>query len=268
VYLLAAPRRIPHIVLAAALTAALALAPFLADGHALYTQTVAFQRTRWLMPVDQRVLTWLIYWLGVNPLAPIGALHLRRPAWLLAGFSSGIIFLFAPQTYYHYFVPIVPFAALLSAPVLARLAAIGPQLVILGGIVLSVLWASIIDLGGSSPLYLTAAHLSRIEPTVSRVQRLTHPGDAVLADQYEYAYLANRPALAHYFWNIGVLVNARYLERRLPGATVVVLSYGASSGYPAGFVAYLDAHYPHLTTIANTIWIIGGRRQSDLISLH
>jgi hypothetical protein len=60
--------------------------------------------------------------------------------------------------------------------------------------------------------------------------------------------------LAHYFWNVGVLVNARYLEHRVSGARAVVLSYGASSGFPAGFTAYLDHHFPSVNTLANTIW--------------
>jgi hypothetical protein len=249
-------------------TGAIAFAPFLADSHTLYAQTVAFQRSRWLMPVDQRVLTWLIYWLGMNPLALVGAVRLRRPLWLLIGFALGIVFLFASQTYYHYFVPIVPFGVLLSAPILARRTSVRVRAVIVGGVLLSVVWSGIIDLGGPSPLYLTAARLSDVQPTVNRLEQFARPGQPILADQYEYAYLANRPALAHYFWNLGVLVNARYLERRVQRAAAVVLSYGASSGYPAGFVAYLNARYRRVTTIANTIWIIGRRRQSEPRSLH
>jgi hypothetical protein len=259
VYVLAAPRRAPVMMLSAAVTGLVAFAPFAGEAHALYAQTVEFQRTRWLMPVDQRVLTWLLYWLVMNPLALIGVVRLRRPAWLVVGFALGLVFLFAAQTYYHYFVPIVPFGALLSAPVLARFSKVGPRLVTVGGVLLALVWSSTIDLGGSSPLYLTAAHLSRVESAVRRIERLTPPGGAILADRYEYAYLAQRPALAHYFWNVGVLVNARYLERRVPKAAGVVLSYGASSGYPAGFVDYLNVHYPRMATVANTIWIIESR---------
>jgi hypothetical protein len=211
------------------------------------------------MPADQRVLTWLLYWVGVSPLALIGAARVRRPPWLLAGFALGILFLLAPQTYYHYFVPIVPFGALLSAPVLARFNKFGPRTVAAGGIALSVIWSSIIDLGGPSPLFVTAAHLSDLQPAVQRVEGFTPAGSPILADRFEYAYLSERPALAHYFWNIGVLVDARYLERKLPGASAVVLSDGASSGYPAGFVKYLNARYPHVTTMSSTVWILRSR---------
>jgi hypothetical protein len=83
-----------------------------------------------------------------------------------------------------------------------------------------------------------------------------------LGDRDEYAYLAGRPSVAHYFWNVGVLVNARYLERRLSRAGAVVLSQGASSGYPAGFEQYLDARYPRVSTDATSVWILRRSRLS------
>jgi 4-amino-4-deoxy-L-arabinose transferase-like glycosyltransferase len=255
VYLLAAPRRALSCLLGAAVALALAFAPFLGQLHALYDQTVAFQRTRWLMDLDERLQTAGLYWLLVNLLALPGLARGGRPLWLRAGFVLGGVFLLASQVYYHYFVPVVPFAALLAAPLVDRAVHAAPRLVLTLGLLLIGLWAFVIDDGGPSPLFVTAAHLSDIQPTIDLLDRTTRPGDPVLADRYEYAYLANRPALAHYFWNVGVLVHAPYLERRVPRAGAVVLSYGASSGFPAGFVRYLNAQYTSVQTPANTVWL-------------
>jgi hypothetical protein len=107
---------------------------------------------------------------------------------------------------------------------------------------------------------VTAAHLSDIAPTIKLVEARSRPGSAILADRYEYAYLARRRAAQHYFWNVGVLLPASALERRLDQARMVVLSYGASSGYPAGFIRFLDARFPKVRTRANTVWVVGKRQ--------
>ena len=261
VYVLAAPRRSPAIILGAGAALAAVFAPFLPYAHQLYDQTVTFQRTRWLMPLDQRIGTTLIFWLGLNALA-VAAMVRQRPhrPWLLAGFALGGVFVLSSQVYYHYFVPAVPFAALIAAPFVARFAR-SAFLALAGFLIAAVIaWAALIDLGGSAPAYVTAAHLSSIQPTIQVLRASTDPGDYVLADRYEYSYLANRQALAHYFWNVGVLKDATYLELRLPAAAAVILSYGASSGYPSGFVGYLDHHYPSIRTRANTIWLLPRRR--------
>jgi hypothetical protein len=178
--------------------------------------------------------------------------------WVPAGFLVGGVFLLASQVYYHYFVLVVPFAALLGAPLLVRVRIprmLGAPLIL----VVVAAWAAVIDLGGQSPVFVTSAHLSDLAPTVQILDRTTHPTQPILVDRYEYAYLAHRPALAHYFWNVGVLVDARWLERRLHGSGAVVLSYGASSGYPAGFVQYLNRHYPSVPTPVTRIWLLNSK---------
>lgn len=259
VYVLAAPRRTPSWLAGGVLALALAFAPFAAQWHQLYDATITFQRSRWLMPLDQRLETAALFWLLVNPLALVGLIRHRYPAWLVAGFGVGGIFALTSQVYYHYFVPEVPFAALLGAPVAARLAPRTPRLLVAASLALAGAWAAVIDLGGPSPLYVTAAHLSDINRTIQLLDRTTRPTDRVLADRFEYPYLARRPSLLHYFWNIGLLVDARYLERHVQQAGAVVLSYGASSGYPAGFTQYLDARYHRrVDTAANTVWLTRG----------
>jgi 4-amino-4-deoxy-L-arabinose transferase-like glycosyltransferase len=252
VYVLASPRRSPYVIPVAAAVALAGVAPFLGHPHAFLFQTVTFQRTRWIMQTDVRVETTVLYWLVVNVLAVVAVLRRRFPAWLYAGFLLGGLFVLTSQVYYHYFVPVAPFAALLAA----RLVADRFRLLLAAGAILCLAWAALIDVGGPSPLYVTAAHLSAIRPTVALLDARTRPSEPVLADRLEYAYLAHRPALADYFWNIGVLVRAGYLERRVRRAGAVVLSYGASSGYPRGFLTYLDARYPRNRTRANTVWLV------------
>ena len=254
VCLLLAPRRSGWMLLGAAVTLASLLAPFGAEAHGLYTQTVSFQHARWSMAFDQRLLTELLFWLVANPLA-IPALWRRQPLWLTTGFMLGGFFIFAPQVYYHYFVPVLPFGALLTGRALSALR-LPWRRVVLTVAAVTLAWAAVLDSGGRSPLYITAARLSEVQPTVDILTRVTSPGQAVLADRYEYAVLSGRRSLAHYFWNVGVLVNARYLERRLSTARAVVLSSGASSGYPTGFTAYLDARFPRLVTPTTTVWIL------------
>lgn len=259
VYLLAAPRRTLIWGSALLVTLGVVFAPFLGQAHALYNDTVAFQRTRWPMPAEQRFGTAAIYWLGINLPALWGLFTRRQPLWLIAGFLLGGVFAVSSQVYYHYFVPIVPFGALLAAPVLCRFAARYRALTISAALGLVLAWAALIDLGGPSPLYVTAARLSSIQPTIRWLDQHTPPGSTILADRYEYAFLAHRKVLDHYFWNVGVLVDAHFLEARLPAASAVVLSHGASSGYPAGFVGYLNRHYRHIDTGATAVWRIRGK---------
>jgi hypothetical protein len=249
-------RRAPLVIAGACGGFVLLLLPFHDQLHQLYLQTVDFQRTRWKMALDTRLETALIWWLGINLLAVISLLG-RRPGWVKLGFLTGAVFLLSSQVYYHYFVPIVPFAALLAAPLVARLTRVPLRAAVVLALGLAVLWAMFLNIGGSSPLYVTAAHFSEVQPAVSILERSTHMNDPVLADQLEYQFLANRPAaLRDYFWNVGVLVNARYLERRLRRVAAVVMSHGASSGYPAGFGRWLDRRYRRTTAGTADVWLL------------
>ncbi|MDQ2745298.1 MAG: glycosyltransferase family 39 protein [Chloroflexota bacterium] len=254
VYILVAPRRTAAMALGLVFAGAALFLPYHAEIHALWSQTIQFQRTRWSMDFGTRIETTALFWLAVNPLA-LPALPRRPPLWVAAGFALGGLFVLTSQVYYHYFVLVVPFAALLGAPVALYFSRLPkPVLVaLIGSVMLG--WALIIDLGGQSPLFVTAARLSDIQPTIRLVDCTTQANAPILTDRDEYPYLANRQEVAHYFWNVGVLVDAKYLEQRLPHAQAVVLSYGASSGYPAGLVAYLNTHYRRIDTRANTVWL-------------
>jgi hypothetical protein len=255
VCLLISPRRFPFVVLGGACTLAALLFPFVGQAHALYTQTVTFQHTRWAMAMNQRLGTTAFFWIALNALA-MPALIRRVPAWLLVAFALGGLFVFTPQVYYHYFVPVVPFASLLGGRTLTGFRSWGRHIAAAAMLLSALLVAAIIDLGGHSPLYVTAARLSEVQPTVQLLDQRSSSGESVLADRFEYAYLAHRPALAHYFWNVGVLVNARYLESRVHAARAVVLSSGASSGYPTGFTEYLNKRYNRLSTPTTYVWFL------------
>lgn len=259
IYVLAAPRRSLLFLPAATLSFGLLLLPFHSQMSLLYSQTITFQRMRWAMDPLTRVQTIILYWLLLNVPALAGLRRTRRPIWLVTGFLMGILFLLPSQVYYHYFVPIVPFAALLGATPVANLLDWNARKVAVAGIAVVGIWASIIDLGGNSPLFVTAARLSSIQPTVALLRSHTARNEPVLADRFEYAYLAGRPALRHYFWNMGVLIDARYLERRTRRSGAVVLSHGASSGYPAGFLKWLNRRYFPIETGATTVWLTRNR---------
>jgi GPI transamidase subunit PIG-U len=258
VYLVLAPRRIATILLATAGGLALLFLPFLPQLHQIYEQTVTFQQSRWRMALDQRLETSALYWLLVNVLAIFSLARYRPPLWLSVGFGLGLLFVLGAQVYYHYFVPIIPFGALLAGRLVGTLGRAQVRFLALTLVAILLGFGVAIARGGSSPLYVTAAHLSDVQPTVNLLQRDTPGKDRILADQFEYAYLAKRPAFDHYFWNVGVLVDAQYLEQRLPKRGAVVLSYGASSGFPAGFTAFMNSRYRGLKTGESTVWLIRG----------
>jgi hypothetical protein len=260
-YFAAAPRRLLWWGSAALIALAALLAPFWPQHQAMYFDLVTFQRTRWTMALGQRLSTVALYWLLAMPLALPGVFSRRLPAWVVAGFLAGAVFALSPQVYYHYFALTAPFAVLLGARFLARFPRAGPAPLLIVGATVAVAWGALIARGGPSPLYITAAHLSEVRPVVALLDRWTRSGDTILADRFEYAYLANREALVHYFWNVGVLVHAPYLERHLPMARAVVLSHGASSGYPAGFVRFLDARYPRSHIASDTVWWLTRKRK-------
>lgn len=260
IYLLLAPRRTPALLTGFVMGVIVLFLPYYGEFHQLYDQTVTFQRTRWTMPAEQRFETTALYWL-VASLPAIAGLYLRRaPAWLSAGFLLGGLFALSSQVYYHYFLVVVPFAALLGGACIERVFRRRVAYFWATGIAIVSVWGVFIQHGGPTPLYVTAAHLSDIAPTVQLLEDKTQPRTPILADRFEYAYLAERPALAHYFWNVGVRVTARTLENRVSHADAVVLSYGASSGYPAGFEDFLNARYPRTSTPVTTTWILTGKK--------
>lgn len=259
VYVLIAPRRALITVAALAASAGLAFVPFAAYGHAIYQQTVIWQLLQ-RTPTDllHRVGGVVAYLLLLNPLAAGAMLHRRQPAWLASGFGLGTVFVFSSQVYYHYFVPALPFAALLAAPLVVPFVRRSLVPVLATGVSLAVAWGGDIAWGsGPARLFISASNFSAIHPTLLALDRTTRRGQVVLTDQLEYAYFAQRPALADYFWNMNDVVSARYLERRLPGVGAVVETQHVAPSYPAGLTSYLSVSgYRHVDTGSTRIWLI------------
>lgn len=254
VYLLIAPRRAPLIVAAIVATDAVAFAPYIHNMHALYNQSVGWQVVRTSAPLVQRVPAVLVFWLLLNPWAAEAAIRVRTPRWVLVGFASGGLFVLASQVYYHYFIPVVPFAALLAAPWLARTIRRSGRRVLLTGMTVLALWSVALN---SAPTMsgLGMLRLSAVDGTVHLLELATGRSQGVLADHFEYAYLAGRSSVTDYFWNLSHMVGARTLERRLP-ATAAVVSDSPSS-YPPGFVGYLERRrYAEVRRGAITIWLM------------
>jgi hypothetical protein len=261
-YLMLARRRAVFVAAGAVGAGVVLLAPFTPVIHPLLRQTVQFQSHRWKMAFDVRLESAALWWLAVNPFA-VFSVTSKSPWWLRIGFLTGIVFLAASQVYYHYFVPVAPFAAVLGAPLAVKLARHFGGILSVGAILIGVaaLWAIVLVSFGPSPLYVTAAQLSDVQPTLTTLKRETPSNGAVLSDQLEYQFLARRPALDDYFWNDGVLVNARYLEQQAPRASAVVMSYGASSGFPRGFKGWLDRRYTRIDLTTATVWLIRSSKQ-------
>ncbi|MGH2443263.1 MAG: ArnT family glycosyltransferase [Chloroflexota bacterium] len=194
VYFLVSPRRFALVLAAAIAGFAALMMPFAGHWHQLYDQSIYWQFVqRGHNGVGARALAVVAFWLLLNPLAAFALLRSpsRRPAWLTLGFSTGALFVLASQIYYHYFVPIVPFAALLGAPILVTLFGRFARLTVGVAVAGFVIWAAALNVAGTRS-GLGSLSLADTSTTVKVLDRVTAPGDPVLSDQFEYAYLAHR----------------------------------------------------------------------------
>jgi 4-amino-4-deoxy-L-arabinose transferase-like glycosyltransferase len=262
VYALLAPRRIPAVLGAMAVTAGIALAPFLSQLPLLYAQSVQWQMSRGHMDLGHRLVALVGFLFVLNPLALPAAFRFRCPRWVLLGYALGGIFGLANEVYYHYFMPIVPFAALLAAPLLVWLIDRAPRRALVGFLLFVGAWTVSLTL---PPVQrgLGALSLSATTATVNVLDRATTPGEKVLADQFEYSYLANRTPSTDYFWDMRNVTSARMLERALVHTAAVVSTIDSSPSYPAGFETDLThLGYSKSRAGAATVWLTTrGRRR-------
>lgn len=262
VYILVAPERARRMLLAFGLAVIGLFAPFLIHVREIYTATVVWQVAhRSSSDLVHRFSAVGVYWLGLNCLGLVGLVRRPNPRWLQIGFCSGAVFLFTSQAYYHYFAYIVPFAALLAAPVVRPLFDRSKHLVAAGAIVLTALWG--LNIGYGPPvtrLFISASPLSSVQQTAAILDRATSDNSRVLADEFEYALLAHRHAAPDYFWNMQTAVSAHTLERRLSTTSAVVETVGNGDTYPKGFTQYLLAHdYPQMRTGKTIVWLLPDR---------
>jgi hypothetical protein len=209
------------------------------------------------MTFDTRLEVTLIFWLVLNPLAVLAIFRSPRPPlWLVAAFSTGCVFLVTSSAYSHYFVPVQPFAALLSAPLLSRTVRVSARTVASLCLALTTTWTFAIAAPGFRTYFITS-QFSEVSTVLQFVERVTAPGTPLLVNRFEYAVLAQRPWEAHYFWDVSSVVTARQLERRLPaGGAVILSSYASWAPYPRGFVAYLNAHFRRFMVDDKAVWLV------------
>jgi hypothetical protein len=190
--------------------------------------------------------------------------RIKRPPWLRLGFGLGIVFLFTAQVYYHYFALVVPFAALLAAPVVERFSARARRLVALAALLAVTAWG--LDVGHGTPpqrLFVSASRFSQLTQTAAVLDRRTTSHQAVLSDQLQYPILAHRRA-ANYFWNMTSSISSAALIHRLARVAAVVETKG-TDGYPDPFIDYLDDnHYLRVQTAQTVVWFTAkAKRDKD-----
>jgi Dolichyl-phosphate-mannose-protein mannosyltransferase len=255
VFLFAAPHR-ARAILFGFLAAAVALfSPYLAEAHQVYSDSVTWQLfQRYRTPLPMRLETTAIFWLAISPFAVVALLMRRVPLWLSFGFATGCVFIFTSSAYPPYFVPVAPYAALLGAPLAARVPRLPRIVLVAASLTLVSMWAAIV-LMPASRQFFPASTFSETRPIVQIIDRATAPDTPILANRFEYAYLAGRPSVAHYFWDHHNIVTARDLETRLrPGEIVVLYPRSGQSSFPAGFTAYLNRHYSQIQLNGAAIW--------------
>jgi len=112
---IAGRRRWPIFVAAVAVPTLPMISPFLPFLHHPSADTVVFQSSRNASPIGIRILGVLLYGVLLQPLGFFGLWMKPRRWWLVAGYVSGFAYVATTQVYYHYMVPLVPFASILGA---------------------------------------------------------------------------------------------------------------------------------------------------------
>ncbi|GAC1400674.1 MAG: hypothetical protein NVSMB52_14320 [Chloroflexota bacterium] len=260
VYMLVSPRRALSCLHGFFAATLLLFFPYAGDVRQMYDDTVTWQlflrdRTR----EDVRLLTTAIFWLIINPLAVGALLKAQRPLYLVVGFMTGCVFLFTSSVYSPYFVPVAPFAALLGAPLAVDFIRVPRWAVLTACLTFVAAWAAAVGTLASEQGFIIASRFTAIRPIVLFIDRSTPSGTPILANRFEFAYLAGRPWVAHYFWDYHTLVNSQSLARRLTKNSLIVLyPVTSKTAYPTGFVSYLDAHYARVSHLG--IWLTKGRK--------
>lgn len=259
VYLLAAPKRAKIWAPVSLLTAGVLFAPLLPEAHQFYDQTVHWQLvSRGAMDRGRQLHLVLVFWLLANPFAVIGVLR-RRPAWVILGFGLGVVFLDTSHVFYHYFVPMAAFGALLGAPIAAKVLRLPLRVLLLASATFTVAWGLAITHNGPGRDLVSASRFSLVSPVVHTLEKRTTPKYEILADRFEYAFLAHRIPTAYYYWDVMFFAKASALQKDLSHTSAVVFTHQPYQSFPGNFSEYLDHHYRRLEVGGATIWTIHSR---------
>ena len=239
--LLLARRRSLAFLAAMAVTALILFAPFVSTLHHLYDDTVVYQQSRFTYPLGIRLGSILLFAVLLQPLAVFGAAIRPVRWWLLAGYAAAILYLGSSQVYYHYMLPIVPYAAILGAIFIASLskeniARLLPP-VAAGSIGVTLLWAAMMQFTpGNYPFHITSAQTASVAPVSAYIDRHVPPGSQIFDDQPDLPVLAYRANCDNYFWSDSTVATHSQIQFCLLHARYVIHFFAHGSGFPPGFL--------------------------------
>lgn len=240
--LLAAGRKQSLLFLGSTVVAGVAFfSPFLPHLSQLYNDTVVYQQGRFQYPLGTRILSVILFGVLLQPLAVFG--FAVRPVrwWLVAGYLSGAILVINTQVYYHYMLPIVPFASILAALYLSSLRrisirALAPA-VAAGALALTLMWSLAMEYTpGNYPFHITSAQAAAVTPVLRYIDARVSPRDQILDDQPDLPVLAYRRNCQNYFWSDATVITHSRLESCLLSIRYIVHFFGGGSGFPVGFL--------------------------------
>ena len=187
-------RRWPVFLGVMALTAVVLFAPFLTSFHSLYQDTVVYQQSRFSYPFTVRLLSIILFGIVLQPLAIFGLSSRPVRWWLVLGYGSALFYLATSQVYYHYLLPMVPFASILGAIYLGRLTWVTSRRLVAGAAALAlgltVLWAVVtVDTPGDYPFHITAAHVASVTPVSRYIDKRVHSNGEIWMTSRTYPYL-------------------------------------------------------------------------------
>ena len=245
---LAGKRRSPYVVGAAIVAVGILLIPLLPELPKFISDTVLFQTGRSAQPLTAKFIGIVVFFVVLQPLGFFGLFTRPRHIWLIVAYLSAFLYLLTPQVYYHYIEAFVPFASILGAAYLGSLPKLNPRALLpaaaAGALAVTALWTGLVywggNYGGQGTLHMTLALLSSEQDVIRYVERIVPPNGTVLDDRPEVVYVAKRQNLDDYFWNVSDIENYTDLLAGTLKIKYVVHSYGSSSGFPSGFLEFLD----------------------------
>lgn len=241
------PRGVLAFLGAAGLTVTAVFLPLLPEWHAVLTDTVFFQTGRGSEPLTTRLGSLILFAILLQPLAVFGLFVRPYRAWLLVAYLAVFAYLLAPQVYYHYLSPIVPFGSILGGVYLGRIRGLTPRFLMrtasAGAVALTLLWSAIIAAGGTGPLHITVASLAYEQSIEQYISSSVPLHGLLLQDRPEGVYLTDRRNLDEYFWNDAAVMSPQQLQQGLLRLRYVILTFGPATGYPPGFSNWIDARY-------------------------
>jgi len=241
--LLLAGRRSIVFLAAMAVTALALFSPYLGSLSLLYQDTVVYQQSRFIYPLGIRILSVVLFAVLLQPLAVFGAFGRPIRWWLVVGYASCFLYIESSQVYYHYMLPVVPFASILGAMYLGRLRRFSVRTVVsavaTGAVGLALIWGVVMaDTPGDYPFHITSAHTAAVTPVSRYIDALVPKTGQILDDQPDLPVLAYRQNCDYYFWSDSTVLTHSQLQFCLLSVRYLVHFFVNGSGFPPGFLLH------------------------------